>query len=147
MVRCWENCSDANASFIFAVFFRAAELRALLKTRSGEINELVFAHFSFGIIKPSFGLLHIFSHINHSATPQSIAKTIKNTGFIKEFLKTGNFFINNLFIPIISKPCSLGIWSIYNIACDFQKRLFGLLNSGWLSSFLEAMLYEQTLFF
>ena len=147
MVRCWENCSDANASFIFAVFFRAAELRALLKTRSGEINELVFAHFSFGIIKPSFGFFHVFSHINHSATPQSTESRKNFLDTYKESLKTRYFFIKNSFIPLISELCSLGIFHSYNIECGFQKILPCRLIVLSSVSFHRAKQLRQTLVF
>ena len=147
MVRCWECCSDASTGSIFAVFFRAAEVGAFHKPRSSKINKLVFAHFSFSVIKPSFGFFHIFSHINHSATPQSNESRKNFLDTYKESLKTRFFFIKNSFIPLIFELCSLGIFHSYNIECGSLKNLPCRLIVLSSVSFHRAKQLRQTLVF
>ena len=147
MVRCWECCSDASTGSIFAVFFRAAEVGAFHKPRSSKINKLVFAHFSFSVIKPSFGLFHVLSYIDHSATPQRTESRKNFLDTYKESLKTRYFFIKNSFIPLISELCSLGIFHSYNIECGFQKTLPCHLIVFSRVSFHRANQLRQTLVF
>ena len=147
MVRCWECCSDASTGSIFAVFFRAAKVGAFHKPRSSKINKLVFAHFSASVIKPSFGFLHIFSHINHAETPQSTESRKNFLDTYKESLKTRFFFIKNSFIPLISESCSCGIFHTYNIECGSLKTLPCHLIVVLTVSFHRAKQLRQTLVF
>ena len=143
----WKSCSDAGASSIVTVFFRSAKIGACLKSGCGEVNELVFAHFSFGIIEPASRLLHVLLNINHWVTPQSIENRKNLSDGFKSLLKTKLFFIQILFTAITLRVCSLCNQYRRSISYDLQKPRIGLQIHLSPSSFPPTRQSRQILFF
>ena len=147
VIWCWKSCSNASASSILTVFFRAAKIGACLKPRCSEVNELVFAHFSFGCIEPAPRLLHVLLNINHWVPPQSIENRKNLSDGFKSLLNTKLFFIKILFTAITLRVCSLYNQYRHSISYDLQKPRIGLQTHLSTSSFPPTRQSRQILFF